>query len=164
LPDAVHVWVSVPQFPHGRGFIWPGAHWPVHTPDTHVWLVQATPAPHAPAELHVCTPLPEHWTWPGLQATQTPARHAGVVPVQATAPPQLPLESHVSTPLPWHRVFPMTHEPTHMPAEHVLLLHGLGAPHMPREQSCTPLPEHWRLPLVQAPLHTPAVQVLPLHA
>jgi len=41
-----------------------GEHTPVHAALFPVWvqtlLVQATAAPQVPAELHVCTPLPEH--------------------------------------------------------------------------------------------------------
>jgi len=32
--------VSVPQLPHATGFVWVGAHTPVHIPETHVWPVQ----------------------------------------------------------------------------------------------------------------------------
>ena len=40
VPLALHVCVSVPQLPQATGFIPPGAHTPVHTPETHVWPVQ----------------------------------------------------------------------------------------------------------------------------
>ena len=117
-------------------------------------------APHCPVALQVCTPLPEHWVWPGLQATHPPSRQAGVPPAQATDAPQVPVEPHVSTPLPAHRALPAAHEPVQTPATHVLSTHDVGAPHMPPTHVCTPLPEHCRLPAVQAPVHTPPMQVL----
>jgi hypothetical protein len=49
-PLALQVCVSVPQWPHATGLVWPGAHTPVQVPvpepDTHVLLVQATALPH----------------------------------------------------------------------------------------------------------------------
>jgi hypothetical protein len=36
LPVALHVCVSVPQLPHAKGFVCPGAHWPTQAPETHV--------------------------------------------------------------------------------------------------------------------------------
>ena len=32
--------MSVPQLPHATGFVWVGAHMPMHTAETHVWLAQ----------------------------------------------------------------------------------------------------------------------------
>jgi hypothetical protein len=44
---------------------------------------------HAPVELHVCTPLPEHWVEPGEQApAHAPETHAWLV--QGTGVPQVP--------------------------------------------------------------------------
>ncbi len=36
LPVALHVCVSVPQLPHAKGSVCPGAHWPMQAPETHV--------------------------------------------------------------------------------------------------------------------------------
>jgi hypothetical protein len=75
----------------------------VHTPVTHVELVQATAVPQAPAAVHVWTPLPEHCTAPGVQTpVQAPLTHAWLL--HATAVPQAPAAVQVSTPLPEHVV------------------------------------------------------------
>jgi hypothetical protein len=50
----------------------------VQTPATQVWPVHSTGAPHVPEAEHVWTPLPEHWTAPGVQVPE----HA--VPAQAS--------------------------------------------------------------------------------
>ena len=42
-------------------WVLPGAHVPVHIPPTHAWFEHATAEPHAPDQLQVSTPLPEHW-------------------------------------------------------------------------------------------------------
>ncbi len=136
----------------------------MHAPLTHVWLLHAMAAAHWPLALQVCTPLPEHWVCPGLQATQEPLRQAGVPPPQATEAPQLPVELHVSTPLPAHRVLPAAQEPLQTPDTHVLATHAVGVPHMPPVHVCTPLPEHCRLPLLQAPVQTPLTHVLLVQA
>jgi hypothetical protein len=75
----------------------------VHTPVTHVELVHATAVPHAPAALHVCTPLPEHCTAPGVHTpVHAPLTHAWLL--HAAAVPHAPLALHVCTPLPEHCV------------------------------------------------------------
>jgi hypothetical protein len=79
VPLPVHVCVSVPQLPHGTGFVCPGPHTPVHAPFTHVWPTHVTGVAHCPLDPHACAPLPEHWTCPTVH-----------VPVQ-TPPSQLPL-------------------------------------------------------------------------
>ena len=72
-PLALHVWVSVPQLPHGTGLVCPGAHGPVHTPLTQVWFEHASGVPHCPLS-HACTPLPEHCTCPAVhEPVHTPA-------------------------------------------------------------------------------------------
>lgn len=55
-----------------------GVHTPVQAPDTHAEAVQAAPAPHCPALVHVCTSLLEpHFTAPGAQTpVQAPETHA----------------------------------------------------------------------------------------
>jgi hypothetical protein len=40
--------------------VWLGAHTPVHTPLTQVWLLQAVGVLHVPLDVQVSTPLPEH--------------------------------------------------------------------------------------------------------
>lgn len=78
--------MSVPQLPHGTGFVCPGAHEPVQAPFTHVCPVHAAGALHVPP-MHVCTALPEHWTFPVVQA---PASAASTAPSAALASPPLP--------------------------------------------------------------------------
>ena len=72
----------------------PGTHIPVHIPDTQADATHATGELHAPAELHVCTPLPEHCFAPGAHdPVHNPFTHA--VLGHDTAVPQLPVASHV---------------------------------------------------------------------
>lgn len=53
VPLAVHVCVSTPQLPaQVSGFVWPGAHTPVHTAATQVCLTHATLS-HWPHVSHV---------------------------------------------------------------------------------------------------------------
>jgi hypothetical protein len=54
-PAALHVcgWFEPEQL------VWPGAHTPVHTPLTHVWLLHAVALLQAPLAVHVSKPLPE---------------------------------------------------------------------------------------------------------
>lgn len=66
----------------------------MHAPLRHVWFVQATGAPHAPAALHVCTPFPEHCVAPGEHATQVLFRHAGVTPEQVSSVVHVPVALH----------------------------------------------------------------------
>jgi hypothetical protein len=74
-------------------------------------------APHVPALPHVSTPLPEHWTAPGLQTpTQAPVTHAWLL--HGTAVPQVPVTLHVWTASPEHCVVPGTQMPVHVPMEH----------------------------------------------
>jgi hypothetical protein len=71
VPLAWHVCKLAPE-----QLVCPGAQTPVHAPDTHVWLLQATGAPHCPAPEQVWTPLPEHWVAPGVHTPeQTPDWH-----------------------------------------------------------------------------------------
>jgi hypothetical protein len=52
-------------------------------------------------ELHVWTPLPEHWVDPGEHTpVQVPATHAEFA--HATGLPQVPVEEQVCVPLPEH--------------------------------------------------------------
>jgi hypothetical protein len=48
-----HVCVSVPQLVHGIGFVVPGAHDPVHAPETHVSFAHGIAFPHWPHASHV---------------------------------------------------------------------------------------------------------------
>ena len=60
--------VSTPLPEH---VVWLGAHTPVQAPLTHVWLLQAVPVVHVPAELHVSGWLaPEQLTWPGAHTPE----------------------------------------------------------------------------------------------
>jgi hypothetical protein len=67
LPVDVHVWVSIPQLPHGTGCVCPGAHMPTHAPARQVWSTHAWGAAHIPSPPQVCTPLPEQRICPGVQ-------------------------------------------------------------------------------------------------
>jgi hypothetical protein len=44
----------------------PGAHTPVHAPDTQAELEQLDGVPQVPPGWQVCTPLPEHCVAPGV--------------------------------------------------------------------------------------------------
>jgi hypothetical protein len=59
----------------------PVAHAPWHMPLTHVWLLHAVAFCQAPEELQLwgCV-LDTHCPVPGVQATQLPLKHAGVLP------------------------------------------------------------------------------------
>jgi hypothetical protein len=73
----------------------PGAHEPLQTPPTQVWLVHATGFPHAPAALQVSTPLgAPHCLFPGEHATQVLFRHAGVGAEHVVCVCQPPLVLH----------------------------------------------------------------------
>jgi len=69
--------------------------------------------------LHVCTVLPEHWTWPGEHEPlhepleQVELMHAVVIPHCPV------VGSHCCTPLPLQRVCPGAHIPVHTPPRHV---------------------------------------------
>ncbi|MGH7733103.1 MAG: hypothetical protein ACREOE_05210, partial [Gemmatimonadales bacterium] len=83
----------------------PGAQDPVHTPEMHVWLLQATGAPHWPAEEQVWTPLPEHCTAPGVHTPeQTPDWHVDGDTQWVPQPPQLLLSVCSLTHAPLHAV------------------------------------------------------------
>jgi hypothetical protein len=67
---------------------------PVHVPVTHAELTQATAELHWPLELHVWTPLPEHWWEPGAQTpVHVPVTHAWFEHVVPFC--QVPVESQV---------------------------------------------------------------------
>jgi hypothetical protein len=86
----------------------PGAHTPAHAPSTQAWPAHGVALPHAPIELHVCTPLPEHCVELGRHTpTQPPAMHAWLP--QSAAAPHWPVAKHVCTPLPAHTVAPAAH-------------------------------------------------------
>jgi hypothetical protein len=117
VPVDEQVWVSVPQSPQGTGLVCPGAHVPVHAPPVHVWFVQATGCPHWPFVPHVCTPLPEHCTWFGVQTPeQAPLEHMPLA--HATGLPHAP-DTHVCTAPPAQRVCPLAHAPVSAPPESV---------------------------------------------
>jgi hypothetical protein len=89
----------------------------VQTPPTHAWFVQGTAWLQLPVESHVWTPLPEHWTWPGVHGpTQALATHDCA---HRTAGAQVPLEVHVSTPAFRHCVLPGTQTPVQAPSRQV---------------------------------------------
>jgi hypothetical protein len=111
VPMLPHVCVSVPQLPHGTGFVSPGAHTPVHTPEMHVFIAQAMGLPHAPVPSQVSTPLPEHCVWPEAHTPwHAPETHVWF-PHEAGMPHVEPLQ--VSTPLPEHCVAVPVHAPWH---------------------------------------------------
>jgi hypothetical protein len=75
--------------------VWPGAHTPVQTPLTQVWLEQATAVPQVPLAAQVWTPLPEHCVVPGTQTpVHPPLTHADAT--HAVAVLQVPLAVQVS--------------------------------------------------------------------
>jgi hypothetical protein len=138
----------------------PGVQLPVHAPFMHAWLLQVAALPHAPAELHVCTPLPEHCVEPGVQLpVQAPLTHAWLV--QVAALPHAPAELHVCTPLPEHCVAPGVHA-THAPFRHTGAppAHPVALPHSPfGPQVCTSvLSEHCVAPGTHEPPHAPLAQ------
>jgi hypothetical protein len=57
VPFDVQVCTPLPEH-----WVCPGAHTPVHTPATHVWLEQAVEPPKVPFVWHVWTLLPEQVT------------------------------------------------------------------------------------------------------
>jgi hypothetical protein len=75
--------ISVPQLPHARGKVSPGAQLPRHAPDTHVWWTHATGAVHCPFGPQASTALPSHRFAPGV-VQDVPVVHASV---QASADP-----------------------------------------------------------------------------
>ncbi len=115
----------------------------MQTPLRQVLLVHADGGPHAPAALHVSTPLPTHWVAPGEHATQVLFRQVAVGLVHVSAVVQLPVASQDWMRLPRHRVAPSAHTPEHVPLMHVW-------------------PEH-AAPLVHVPLALHVCGVLPLH-
>jgi hypothetical protein len=123
--------------------VWPGAHWPVHAPLMHVWLVQAAAVLQAPLAVHDWTPLPEHWVWPGAQTpAHAPLTQVWLVHAEPTV--QVPAELHVWGWLePEQPVCPGAHTPVHAPFKHVWLVHAVVVVlHVPLEvHVATPLPE-----------------------
>jgi hypothetical protein len=80
-------------------------------------LVQVLGLPHCPAEVYVCTALPEHWSEPGVHAPEhAPETQAELA--QAEGEPQFPIASQVCTPLPEHCVAPGVQTPAHAPLWH----------------------------------------------
>jgi hypothetical protein len=74
--------------------------------------VHGTGVPHDAFEPHVCTLLPEHWAFPGVQGpVHWPAWHDTL---QATAAPQVPSTPQVCTPVPWHWVDPGAQMPVQL--------------------------------------------------
>ena len=59
----------------------------MQTPATQFWSVHSTGAPHVPEAEHVCTPLPEHWTAPGVQVPEHAVSTQALL-LQVTAVPQ----------------------------------------------------------------------------
>jgi hypothetical protein len=68
-PVELQIW-SVLLLAHCAVF---GAHTPVHVPDTHACFAQAVDGLHTPLDVHVCTPLSAHWTFPLEHTPQMPA-------------------------------------------------------------------------------------------
>jgi hypothetical protein len=133
----------------------PGTQLPVHAPLTHAELTQATGVLHCP-EVHVCTPLPEHWV-PLLQAPV----HAPLeqVPLgQGCSLPQVPSASQVSTPpeLP-HWTCPGVHEPPHALSTHTCA-QLIALPQVPvaLHVSCCVALVHWVAAGAHVPVHVPA--------
>jgi hypothetical protein len=91
------------------------------TPAEHIApALQATVVPHVPLELHVCTPLPTHWTAPGLHGVHTPLVQAmfGATQVSQVLPkaPQLFTLIVVTH---WSPEVPPQHPPGHVFESHV---------------------------------------------
>jgi hypothetical protein len=81
----------------------------VQTPETHVWFVHATTAPHTPFAPHVSTPLPEHCVAPveGHVPVHWPREHDPLA--HATGLPHWPHALHSSSALPEHWEPPGAH-------------------------------------------------------
>ncbi len=136
VPVALHVCGVLPL--HA---VCPGAHTPLHAPETQVWLVHAEAVPQAPP-LHASTELPTHWLWPGAHTPeQLPALHVWLT--HATGVPQAPPALHVCTLLPEHCTAPGVHVPVQAPLLHAELTQLTALPHCPAAvQVSTPLPLH----------------------
>jgi hypothetical protein len=104
-PLASHVCGLTPQLPQATYRVWSGEHTPVHTPATQVCPVHATGVPHVPDAVHVCTPLPEHWTAPAVQLPEHDVPEHALLS-QVTGELQWCDGSQVSTELPEHVVVP----------------------------------------------------------
>ncbi len=99
-------WTSLPEH-----WVWPVAHTPVHVPATHVWFAHAAPFCQAPLESQLCGCVGDvHCPLPGLQATQSPFRHAGIPPEQAAPLLTQPPSSHVCGWAPLQPPAPAAHE------------------------------------------------------
>jgi hypothetical protein len=159
-PDALHVCtVSGPLH-----CVWFGAQEPVHTPLTHVLLLQAVPTVHVPELLHVSGPL--LLVQPTLPTVQTPV-HTPLTHVVFESAHEAPLFCQLPLPLqfcgcwPLHCFWPATQLPEHTPPTHVELLQVTELPHVPAEvHVCTPLPEeeHCVAPGVHTPWQAPLTQ------
>jgi hypothetical protein len=165
-PLALHVCVSVPvpQLPHATGFVWVGAHPPVHVAvpldTTHVWFVHGAGVPHTPVALHVEIPLLVHCVVPGVHATHTPPKHTGLAVVLAHVAPTFcqvgPAPVHCCGCAPLHPMAFIVHVP-HTPPEHagVLPEHAeplfCHCPSVPHVCGCTPLQPG--CPLTHTPWH-----------
>ncbi|MGH7732572.1 MAG: hypothetical protein ACREOE_02440 [Gemmatimonadales bacterium] len=116
VPLAVQLSVLDPEH-----VVWPGAHWPVQTPLTHVWLLHAVPFCHVPVLSQVCGWVPEvHWSPPGVQEpVQLPPTQAWLV--QAVAFCHAPVLLQVCGCWPLHCFCPGAHTPVQRPvlATHV---------------------------------------------
>ncbi len=113
----------------------PGTHtpWQEAAPPlcAHAPFTQATAAPQAPPEEHVCSPLPEHCVDPGVQEpVHTPPAQTELS--QATGEPSVPVELQVSTPLPEeHCVDPGVQLPVQAPPTQADAAQTTGEPHVP---------------------------------
>jgi hypothetical protein len=103
-----------------------------------------------PLPEQVCTPLPEHWTSPGVHDPEH-APFTQAIPEHGEAVLHVPLAVQVCTPLPEHCVWFGAHWPVHPVPMQVSLTHADGVPHVPAAVHCsTLLPTHWVAPGVQA--------------
>jgi hypothetical protein len=124
LPLALHVCVSVPQFPHATLFEAPGVQDPVHVPWLHTNWHAAPLLAHVPFDPHFWGCRLLHWSAPGVH---DPA-HVPLLHTLGQGDPefcQLPVESHSCGWLLLHCIAPGRQVPEHAPAVHAK---GQGAP------------------------------------
>jgi hypothetical protein len=159
VPPSAHDWTVVPEH-----CVSPGAHEPVQTPPRHVWPLQATGLPHAPASLHVSALLPAHCRVVGEQATQALFRQAGVGAEHVVCVCHSPLVEHDWIALPRHWVCPGPQTPAHAPLTQVWLTHAEPLVQAPFAlQLCGVLPMHRVCWGAHVPVHDPFTQVELVH-
>lgn len=115
-PLALQITLLLPE----HGWVCPETQTPVQTPAIHVEFVQDAPlACQVPVASHFSGHWPEHWSAPGLHATQVELRHAGVAPLQIEVVRKVPSAWHVCIALPEHCFWPGAHTPEQTPLKHV---------------------------------------------